>query len=231
MVAENALHSAQDAVIEAALAHVPFDGWSDATLKAALADSGVDAALAGALFPRGPLDLALAYHRRGDARMVAALAAMEMQGMRFRDRVAAAVMARLDLVEDKELVRRGSAFFALPQNAAEGAKAIWGTADAIWTALGDQSEDANWYSKRATLSAIYSATVLFWLGDDSEDHAETRAFLDRRIDNLMQVEKFKAAFRENPLGKVLLKGPLRVLDHIRAPRRPDDLPGSLRETA
>jgi len=122
MVAENALHSAQDAVIEAALAHVPFDGWSDATLKAALADSGVDAALAGALFPRGPLDLALAYHRRGDARMVAALAAMEMQGMRFRDRVAAAVMARLDLVEDKELVRRGTTFFALPQNAPKAPK-------------------------------------------------------------------------------------------------------------
>lgn len=228
---ETPLAAAAAAVLDAALPHVPFDGWSDATLLAALSDSGVELALGPVLFPRGPLDLALAYHRRGDTRMVARLAAMDLAGMRFRDRVAAAVMARLDLVEDKELVRRGSALFALPQNAGEGAKAIWGTADAIWTALGDTSDDVNWYSKRATLSAVYSATVLYWLGDHSEGHAATREFLDRRIGNVMEFEKFKAAVKANPLGRALLAGPLRLMAGIRAPRRPDDLPGTLKDTA
>lgn len=231
MEPENPLNSARVAVIEAALAHVPFDGWSPATLKTALADSGVAPGLAAALFPRGPLDLALAYHQQGDARMVQALADMDLATLRFRDRIAAAVMARLDLVEDKELVRRGTTFFALPQNAAEGARAVWGTADAIWRALGDTSEDVNWYTKRATLAAVYSATVLYWLGDDSPGHENTRDFLDRRIDGVMQFEKFKAGLRDNPLGKALLAGPLKIFDHIRAPRTPDDLPGSLKDPA
>ena len=227
----SATSATRDAVLQAALPHVPFDGWSDTTLKAALSDSGTAPGLAAALFPRGPLDLALAYHRAGDAAMVQALAAQDLSAQRFRDRIAAAVMARLDLVTDKELVRRGTAFFTLPHNAPEGASAIWGTADAIWTALGDTSDDLNWYSKRATLSAVYSATVLFWLGDSSENHRDTRDFLDRRIGNVMEFEKFKAAVKANPLGRALLAGPLRLMAGIRAPRRPDDLPGTLKDTA
>ncbi|GHC21048.1 hypothetical protein GCM10007291_20030 [Gemmobacter nanjingensis] len=229
MTEENPLNAAREAVIGAALAHVPFDGWSETTLKAALADSGVEPALGAALFPRGALDLALAYHRQGDTRMMEALAATDLDVLRIRDRIARAVMTRLDLVEDKELVRRGSTFFALPQNAAEGARAIWGTADAIWTALGDTSDDVNWYSKRATLSAVYSATVLYWLGDDSPGHEATRDFLDRRIGDVMQFEKMKAAVRSNPLGKALLAGPIKLMEQIRAPRAPADLPGSLKD--
>ncbi|MFM7333900.1 MAG: COQ9 family protein, partial [Tabrizicola sp.] len=138
--------------------------------------------------------------------------------------IARAVQIRLELA-DRELVRRGSTLFSLPHNAADGAKAVWGTADAIWTALGDTSDDLNWYSKRATLSAVYGATVLFWLGDDSSDHHATWEFLDRRIDQVMQVEKLKASFRENPLGKALMAGPGKLFASIRAPKRPDDLPG------
>lgn len=231
MDTENATAPARDAILDAALLHVPFDGWSAATLAAALRDSGLDPGLGAALFPRGALDLALAYHRRGDARMVAALAAGDLSALRFRDRIAQAVMTRLDLVEDKELVRRGTTFFALPQNAAEGARAIWGTADAIWCALGDRSDDVNWYSKRATLSAVYSATVLYWLGDDSPGHENTRDFLDRRIGDVMQFEKLKAAVRDNAVLKPLLAGPMKVLAQIRAPRKPDDLPGSLKDPA
>jgi ubiquinone biosynthesis protein COQ9 len=214
----------QEAVLQAAMAHVPFDGWSEATLKAAADDSGVAPALARALFPRGGVDLALAYHRAGDRAMVQALAAEDLGALRFRDRVARAVLLRL-LLADRELVRRGAALFALPHHAADGAKAIWGTADAIWVALGDTSDDINWYSKRASLSAVYGSTVLFWLGDTSTDQQATRAFLERRIEGVMRFEKAKAAFAENPLGKALINGPFKVLERIRAPKMPDDLPG------
>jgi ubiquinone biosynthesis protein COQ9 len=214
----------QEAVLQAAMAHVPFDGWSEATLKAAADDSGVAPALARALFPRGGVDLALAYHRAGDRAMVQALAAEDLGALRFRDRVARAVLLRL-LLADRELVRRGAALFALPHHAADGAKAMWGTADAIWVALGDTSDDINWYSKRASLSAVYGSTVLFWLGDTSTDQQATRAFLERRIEGVMRFEKAKAAFAENPLGKALINGPFKVLERIRAPKMPDDLPG------
>lgn len=223
MAVEAMQETMREAILAAALAHVPFDGWSEATLKAAAADSGTDPALARALFPRGGVDLALAYHRLGDRTMAQALTAADLTGMRFRDKVAHAVRLRLETA-DRELVRRGSTLFALPQHAADGARAIWGTADAIWTGLGDTSDDLNWYSKRASLSAVYGATVLYWLGDDSTDHQATWDFLDRRIENIMQFEKAKAAVTGNPLGKALMSGPFKVLERIRAPRLPDDLP-------
>ncbi len=209
--------STKDILLDAALMHVPFDGWSDTALAAALADTGLDATMAKAVFPRGPVDMALAYHARGDAQMLAALQAADLGDMRFRDRIAHAVRLRLEAVEDKELVRRGMTLFALPPYAADGARALWQTADHIWQALGDTSQDVNWYTKRATLSAVYSATVLYWLGDTSDDDAATWAFLDRRIDNVMQIESLKAKARANPALSRLLQGPLGLLGRIRAP--------------
>ncbi|MDR0808107.1 MAG: COQ9 family protein [Gemmobacter sp.] len=225
MTDDSEVYAIQAAVLDAALAHVPFDGWSEAVLRTALADSGVEPALGPALFPRGALDLALAFHRRGDALMAERLAVM-VPAARFRNRVTAAVMARLEVVEDKELVRRGAAFFALPQNMTEGAQALWETADAVLRALGDGSRDINWYSKRATIAAVYSATLLYWLGDQSGAHQATRDFLDRRITEVMGFEKLKASVRANPLGRALSG----LLGGIRAPRVPCDLPGSLRTT-
>jgi ubiquinone biosynthesis protein COQ9 len=221
---ENTMESTKWRLLQAALPHVPFDGWSEATLTAAAAESGVVPALAHALFPRGGLDLALEYHCQGDQAMRDALAANDLMSLRFRDRVALAVRLRLEHA-DRELVRRGSALLALPQHAAEGTRAIWGTADAIWTALGDTSTDINWYTKRVSLSAVYGATVLYWMGDDSDGHQATWDFLGRRIDNVMSFEKSKARFRENPLGRALLSGPLKVLERIHAPKPQPDLPG------
>jgi ubiquinone biosynthesis protein COQ9 len=147
--------------------------------------------------------------------------------MRFRDRITQAVRWRLEGA-DREAVRRGTTLFALPMHAADGAKAIWGTADAIWSALGDTSQDINWYTKRATLSAVYGATVLYWLGDDSLGAQATWEFLDRRIEDVMRIEKAKASLRENPLGKALLAGPMKLMERVKAPTLPDDLPGNFR---
>lgn len=223
-------YSAEEArarILEAALMHVPFDGWSEASFRAAVTDAGVATGLARALFPRGGLDLALAYHRQGDAAMADRLAKTDLSGLRYRDRITTAVRYRLEAVEDKEAVRRGATLFALPQNAAEGAKALWGTADAIWTALGDTSKDINWYSKRATLSGVYGATVLFWLGDDSPGHEATWDFLDRRIEGVMQFEKIKSAVKDNGLAKAVLAGPMKLMEKIRMPEGAPDLPGRM----
>lgn len=232
---DNGVERAKQAILQAAIPHVPFDGWSDASFRAALADSDVAPGLARALYPRGGIDLALEYHRQGDAAMTARLAATNLATYRYSDRVALAIRTRLELVEDKELVRRGTTLFALPQNAAEGAKAIWDTADAIWKVLGDTSTDFNWYTKRATLSGVYGATVLFWLGDDSPDQAATWEFLDRRIANVMQIEKIKAGLRDNPLSKFLQSGPfsgaVKTMEKFKMPdmpKMPDDLPGKFR---
>jgi ubiquinone biosynthesis protein COQ9 len=229
MTAETDAKSPAERLLDAAVMHVPFDGWSESTLRAAITDSGIDEAMARSLYPRGGVDLALAYHRRGDDLMRQKLSTTDLSALRYRDRIATAVRLRLEAIDDKEAVRRGTTLFALPPYALEGARAIWGTSDAIWTALGDTSRDINWYTKRTTLAAVYSSTVLFWLGDDSSDHHDTWNFLDRRIDDVMQIEKAKAALRENPLSKVLLAGPMKLMDKIRKTDSPDDLPGKVKD--
>jgi ubiquinone biosynthesis protein COQ9 len=214
-------------LLDAALPHVAFDGWTDATFRAACQDAGVDAASARLACPRGAVDLAVAFHRRGDAEMVRRLAAADLSEMRFRDRIAAAIRFRLEAAGDAEAVRRGVTLFALPMHAPEGARLIWGTADAIWSTLGDTSEDLNWYTKRATLGAVYSSTVLFWLGDESPGHQDTWAFVDRRIEDVMRIEKLKTQARENPVLSRLLAGPAWVAGKVRKPTRVPqvDLPG------
>jgi|TARA_B110000908_G_scaffold155946_1_gene194621 ubiquinone biosynthesis protein COQ9 len=218
----------KDQLLDASLDHVPFDGWSEATFQAAVSDAGIDATMAKAVCPRGAVDLAIAYHHRGDALMLERLKTADLTEMRFRDRIAAAVRFRLEAIEDKEVVRRGTSLFALPSHAADGVKLIWGTVDAIWTALGDTSDDVNWYTKRATLGTVYSATVLYLLGDTDPEHTPTWAFLDRRIDNVMQIEKVKAQVRESPTLSKLMAGPNWLLGQIKAPQKLSDggLPGS-----
>lgn len=209
-----------DTLLDAALPHVAFDGWSPATFCAAVAETGIDPAIC----PRGAVDLAVAYHLRGDAAMAKAMAEADMSAMRYSEKVAYAIRLRLDAAEDKEIVRRGTSLFALPNHAAVGAKLIWGTADAIWNALGDTSDDVNWYTKRATLSVVYGSVVLFWLGDDAGGVDD---FIDRRIENVMQFEKVRAQVRGSALLKPLT-GPLAaMMGAIKAPRRTadPDLPG------
>ncbi len=220
-----------DRLLDAALPHVAFDGWTPSTFDAALHDSDVDPAAAKVSCPRGALDLAIAYHKRGDAAMVAALEQADLTDLRFRDKVAQAIRLRLAAVDDKEAVRRGTTMFALPHMAPEGAKLVWGTADAIWTALGDTSRDANWYTKRLTLSGVYSAVVLYWLGDDSLDEQATHAFIDRRIDNVMQFEKAKAQAKASPLLKPFAATLERMAASVKAPKQVTDidLPGVWRD--
>ena len=214
-------------LLQAILPHVAFDGWSEDAFVAAALDSAIALDDARTLCPRGAPDLAILFHTQGDAAMVDALADADLSDMRFRDKVATAVQVRLDAVTDKEAVRRGSALFALPHMAPIGTSLIWGTADAIWTALGDTSDDVNWYTKRATLSAVYGSVVLFWLGDDTDDGQATKDFIDRRIENVMQFESLKAALNKNPLTKPFAGALGQMLSRVKAPSAPpNDLPGS-----
>ncbi|AJE48935.1 COQ9 family protein [Celeribacter indicus] len=214
-------------LLDAALPHVVFDGWGPETFRAAVSDSGVSPALARVAAPRGSVDLAAAYHKRGDRAMIAALGETDLSALRFRDRIAHAVWLRLQSV-DREVVRRGMSLFSLPHNAPEGTRLLWETADAIWTALDDTSRDVNWYTKRATLAGVFASTVLFWLGDDSEGFMETRAFLERRIDDVMQIEKAKAGLRGNKVFSAAFALPNALIGMIRAPAGAGrtDVPGT-----
>ncbi len=212
------LREVRDEVVDAALDNVPFDGWSESTLQAAILQAKVDAGLARLAFPRGAIDLALGFHRKADRALGAELAATDLDAMRIRDRITHCVRRRIELITNhREAVRRGAALFALPIHAPDGARAIWETADLIWDHCGDTATDYNWYTKRAILSSVYSATVLFWLGDQDPAADATWEFLDRRIEGVMRFERVKAEMRKNPLARVAMWGPSQVLKLVRAP--------------
>ena len=218
----------QAQLLAAALPHVAFDGWSETSLRAACQDLSITRQMAALACPRGAIDLAIRFHHDGDEAMQVVLQKTDINAMKIREKITFSVRARLDAIRDKEAVRRGATLMALPQHAAEGAGLVWGTCDRIWAAIGDSSADVNWYTKRLTLSSVYSATVLYWLGDNSPNHQDTWTFLDRRIENVMQFEKFKAQVNATPLAKQLLAGPNWLLSKIKAPSGVPtvDLPGN-----
>lgn len=215
------------ALLRAMLPHVPFEGWSDRAFVHAAQEAEVTLGEARAAAPRGALDLAVEWHRQGDRAMLRAMGEADLSAMRFRERVAFALKARMAAVPEREALRRSAALFALPVNAALGAQLLWETADAVWSALGDTSRDGNWYSKRATLAAVLASVVLYRLGDDSPDLHRTRAFIDRRIDGVMALEKWKAGAKDNPVLRPLARPMGWIMGQIRAPSRPD-LPGGWR---
>ncbi len=160
--------------------------------------------------------------------MAAKMESADLSEMRYSEKVATALRFRIEAMDNREAVRRASTLFALPMHGVEGGKLIWETADHVWNALGDTSEDANWYTKRATLSGVWASTVLFWLGDESPGCANTLAFIDRRIEDVMRIEKMKGKLRENPISKPLMQLQEAFFSKMRAPKgTPDDLPGSV----
>jgi len=180
----------RDVIIEKALAHVPFDGWSLTALAAGARDAGLDAARAELAFPGGPVEAVRHFSHWLDRRMMATLAAQDLDAMKVRARIATAVMARLDLaLPHREAVRRSLTLLALPHNAPVAAQLLYRTVDAMWHAAGDTATDFNFYTKRGLLAGVVSATTLYWLNDASENQADTRQFLDRRIGEVMQIPK------------------------------------------
>jgi len=187
----------KQAVLEAALVHAAEDGFSERTLTRAATDAGVDCGMVLHLFPDGPASLVAFLSEQTDADMEKRLAAQELAGMKVRERITTAVLTRLEILKPhKEAARRAAAFLMMPANAALGMKLVYQTVDAMWRAAGDTSTDFNFYTKRAILAGVYTTTLMRWFTDKTTDEAETRTFLDARIGNVMQFEKFKAEMKE-----------------------------------
>jgi ubiquinone biosynthesis protein COQ9 len=183
----------KEAVLAAALLDAAFDGFSDAVLAKAGKSAGVDADALARLFPDGPLSLIEYYSVAADGEMEKRLAAMNLPAMKIRERIAAAVLARLSILKPhKEAARRAGATLSLPMHAGLAAKLMYRSVDAMWRAVGDSSTDFNFYTKRGILAGVYGATLLRWFNDSSEDESVTTEFLAARIENVMQFEKFKA---------------------------------------
>lgn len=184
-------------LLDGLLRNAPFDGWSQLALDAAARDAGVTPEMAAVAFPGGLAQAAEALHDRIDAEMLEKLAGSDLAALKIRERVTFAVCTRLEAAAPhREAFRALASYLANPLNAPLAAKLMWRTVDALWRAIGDVSTDFAFYTKRATLAGVWGATVMIWLQDQSEDYAETWAFLDRRIDDVMAIEACKGRLRQ-----------------------------------
>ena len=177
-------------------AHAAFDGWTEEALAMAAEELGVPPGRARLAFPGGAIEMVDAWFDWIDKAMLVAFPPERIAQMKIRERIRDLILFRFETMRPhREALRRALAVLAMPQNLAAAARLAWRSADRIWRLAGDTATDFNHYSKRAILVGVYGSTTLVFLDDNDEDLAETRAFLGRRIDDVMRFEKFKASWR------------------------------------
>lgn len=182
-----------DRILDAALPAIAFDGWTLGVLEQAATSIGLTPFDVKRAFPNGVVEAVDHFTRRTTEEMLAALAKKDLGAMKIRERIFTAVMTRFQVMQPhREAVRRALAVYAMPWNAGHSMQATYAIVDAMWRAAGDTSTDYNFYTKRLTLAKVYGTSVSVWLADNSPDMLETQEFLSRRIENVMQFEKFKA---------------------------------------
>ena len=183
----------RDAAVLAALPHVPRLGWTEAALEAGLHDLGEEPASHRWLFPRGPLGAIEAWIDLTDRRMEEAAALEDLQALRIPARIRRLIAIRLEqAAPHREALRRALALMAVPWNAGAAARTLARTADAIWAAAGDRSADFSWYTRRATVAAIYAATLAYWLREPGGVDAALE-FLDRRLAGMARLRRPRPA--------------------------------------
>ena len=192
-----------------------FDGWTGAAVDAAADSVGIDRDQARLAMPKSAAGLIETYIHGVDGALEEQLPPKMLAKLKIRDKIRTLVWKRLEIMGPaREAVRRALSILAMPQNAPLGARTSWHTADLMWSMAGDTSTDFNHYTKRMTLGAVYGSTLLVWLDERSEGWGDTAAFLDRRIDNVMQFEKWKAQWRGQERFSVS-----RFLGRLRYPAR------------
>jgi ubiquinone biosynthesis protein COQ9 len=215
--AEMTLDELREELAPRIAANAVFDGWGDRALGDAADAIGIPSARARLAFPGGGLDMIDAWFAAIDRAMEQRIPASELASLKISARISKMILTRLEIARpEREAVRRALAKLALPTNIARATRLAWRSADVMWRLAGDTSTDFNHYTKRTTLAAVYGATLLVWLDDDSQQHAETRAFLDRRIAGVMRFEKAKARLKPNPDRHF---SPTRLLGRLRYPDR------------
>lgn len=194
-----------------------FDGWSEEAVRCAAEQHGVDPDAAAYAFSGGAMAMIDAWAASVDAAMAAALPAETLAPLKIREKIRTLVLFRLEAIaRQKEALRRAQAIMAMPQNVVSAVRLGWRSADAMWRLAGDTASDYNHYTKRMTLGSIYAATLAVYVNDTSEDLAETKAFLDRRIEGIMKFEKAKARLLR-PADEHF--SPARLLGRLRYPAR------------
>lgn len=209
------LEDARVAIRDKALELAAFEGWTVPMLRRAAEEAGYDRDTQRLAFPKGVMDLIEYSSQLSDAEMLERMEDYDLASLKIREKVTLAVRLRIEVIgPHKTAASRAAHLLALPMHHLTAARIGYHTVDTIWRGIGDTSTDFNFYSKRAILAGVVGSTMAFWFQDGSEGNADTWAFLDRRIENVMQIEKVKAKVRKRTEG---MPSPWSVLGMLRYP--------------
>ncbi|MDR3439510.1 COQ9 family protein [Telmatospirillum sp.] len=191
------LQELRDRLVLAALGQVPFEGWSQRALQEAAKDLELDPSIGERLFPGGVVEAVGHFSDLADRRMIEAAVAADLSAKRLSDRIRWLIRYRIEAWADqRESVRRAVTYLTLPGHGKVAVQAGWRTADAIWFAAGDKATDFSYYTKRATLTGVFTATLLYWLQDESEEFADSWGFLDRRLADALRFTRFRSSLQK-----------------------------------
>lgn len=190
-------------LVNAMLVHVPFDGWSWTALEQGAIDMDFETKLNFEdrkkiyydLFKNGPIDFIETFSKIIDDEMEKNYESLAIKPDRVPQKIKTIILIRLRLSQKyKEAVRSSLSLTAIPKNSKQSLKILYRTCHKIWKIAGDTSTDFSFYTKRASLAAVYSSTLLFWLNDNSSTQDETEAFLDRRLKDISKISNLKKPF-------------------------------------
>jgi len=182
------LQELKDQLLMASLPHIVFDGWGKGSLNAGSISLGKETGYPYSLFSDPVKEMVAHFSNWADREMLKKLDAIDLQSLKIRQRIATSVRYRLEILADHEEAVARSLFYLSPRS-------LYETVDLIWRTAGDTSVDFNFYTKRMLLSAVLTSTTICWLADKSDGHNETWTFLDRRIENVLQIPKLNALFQ------------------------------------
>ena len=187
-------------LIKAMLTHVPFDGWTWEAMEQGAIDLGFEKKKTSSsrikifkeLFKNGSIDFIDVFSEIIDLEVREKYNLMETKPERVPEKIKKIIMIRLNLCQKyKEAVRSSISLTAIPINAKASLNILYKTCNSIWRIAGDKSTDFSFYTRRISLAAVYTSTLLFWLNDDSTNNVETEFFLERRLKEINKISIFK----------------------------------------
>jgi len=185
----------KEKILHKALENAVFDGWNNTMLEASAAMAGIEKKAAYIYFSTGISSLVDFFAEENLIELEKAALHLP-HDKKLPEKISWLIMEYFKAAgKNQAAIKKLMSYYAMPQNMPHGLRNLHRLVDKIWRLSGDESTDFSYYTKRFSLSTIYSETLLFWLGDNSQDFKATEAFLKRKIGNLMKFHKAKAEIK------------------------------------
>jgi len=186
----NNLNSRRKKVLNISKKFIVKNGWNENLFLKLSENSKYKIDELKVLFPNGYTALLEFYLNELNAEMILSSKKINLIRMKTHQRIKALIMLRLNnLQKEKDLFKKTYFILALPKHSKIAVMSLYKTVDEMWFLAGDISTDFNFYSKRAILASIYSATILYWINNNNLK--QTTKFLDNQLAKVSKIPEIK----------------------------------------